>query len=80
MLINYRFAAVLTIGQGKRFYWQIIPQPSCTFQETVGIEILTTSKNGDKGLCNQFREKEGLPREPLGGSKVNSAFYSSKAK
>ena len=39
--------AILIIGQRKAFYRQRIPELSCVRKETVGIDILVTSRNGD---------------------------------
>ena len=35
------------MGQRKAFYRQRIPESSCTRKETVDIDILVTSRNGD---------------------------------
>ena len=36
------------IGQRKAFYSQRIPESSCARKETVDIDILVTSRNGDR--------------------------------
>ena len=47
MTVNSRLKATKIIGQMKAFYCQIIPEPSCVRKETVDIDILVTSRNGD---------------------------------
>ena len=44
--------ATKIIGQRKAFYRQRIPEPSCARKETVDIDILRRSRNGDKKLSN----------------------------
>ena len=36
------------IGQRKAFYRQRIPESSCARKETIDMDILVTSRNGDK--------------------------------
>ena len=38
------------IGQRKAFYRQKIPGSSCARKETVYIDILVTSRNGDRKI------------------------------
>ena len=47
MPVNSRLKATKIIGQRKPFYRQRIPESSCAMKETVDINILVTSKNGD---------------------------------
>ena len=47
MSINSTLKASI-IGQGKAFYRQRIPEPSCARKETVDIDIFVTSRNGDR--------------------------------
>ena len=47
MSVNSRLKATKIIGQRKAFYRQRIPESSCAMKETVDINILVTSKNGD---------------------------------
>ena len=37
-------------GQGKAFYRQRIPESSCARKETVDIDIVVTSRNGDRKI------------------------------
>ena len=48
MSVNSRLKATEIIGQRKAFYRQRIPEPSSARKETVDIDILLTSSNGDK--------------------------------
>ena len=51
MSVNSRLKATKIIGQRKAFYRQRIPEFSRTRKETVDIDILVTSRNGEKS-CN----------------------------
>ena len=42
MSVNY------IIGQRKALYEEIIPESSCAMKETVDIDILVISRNGDR--------------------------------
>ena len=53
MSVNFRLKATKIIGQRKAFYWQRIPESSSARKETVDIDILLTSKNGDAINQNQ---------------------------
>ena len=48
MSTNSRLKATKIIGQRKAFYRQRIPESSCAKKETVDIDILVTSRNGEK--------------------------------
>ena len=48
MSVNSRLKATKIIGQRKAFYRQRIPEFSCARKETVDIDILATSRNGDR--------------------------------
>ena len=39
----------------KAFYRQIIPESSCVREETVDIDILVTSRNGDRKIMQSIR-------------------------
>ena len=43
------------IGQRKAFYRQRIPESSFVRKETVDIDILVTSRNGDKKIMQSIR-------------------------
>ena len=55
MSVNSRIKAMKIIGQRKAFYRQRIPESSCGWKETVDIDILVTSSNGDKKIMQSFR-------------------------
>ena len=48
MSVNSRLKATKIVGQRKAFYRQRIPEPSFARKETVDIDILVTSRNGDQ--------------------------------
>ena len=48
--VNSGLKATKTIGQRKAFYRQRIPEFSCVRKETVDIDILVTSRNGDRNV------------------------------
>ena len=50
MSVNSRLKATKIIDQSKAFYRLKIPEPSCARKETVDIDILVTSKNGDRKI------------------------------
>ena len=64
MSVNSRLKATKIIGQRKAFYRQRIPE----FKETVEIEILVTSRNGDRKIMQSIRIKS---RPPLRKRKWN---------
>ena len=48
MSVNSRLKASKNIVQRKTFYRQRIPEFSCKRKETVDIDILVKSRNGDR--------------------------------
>ena len=50
MSVNSRLEATKVIGQRKAFYMQRIPGLSCARKKTVDIDILVTSRNGDRKI------------------------------
>ena len=56
------------MGQRKAFYRQIIPESSCVRKETVDIDILVTSRNGDRKTMQSIRITS---RPPMRKSKWN---------
>ena len=48
MSFNSRLKATKIIVQRKAFYRQKIPGSSCAMKETVDIDMLVTSTNGDR--------------------------------
>ena len=55
MSVNSRFKATKIIGQRKAFYRQRIPESSSARKETVDIDILVTSRNGDRKIMQSIR-------------------------
>ena len=55
MSVNSRLRATEIIGQKKAFYRQRIPEFSCAKKETVDIDILVTSRNGDRKIMQSIR-------------------------
>ena len=55
MSVNSRLKATKIIGQWKAFYRQRIPEFSCVRKETVDIDILVTSRNGDRKIMQSIR-------------------------
>ena len=55
MSVNSRLKAAKIIGQRKAFYRQRIPESSCVRKETVDIDILETSRNGDRKIMESIR-------------------------
>ena len=43
------------LQEKEAFYRQRIPEPSCARKETVGIDILVTSRNGDRKIMQSIR-------------------------
>ena len=52
MSVNLRFKATKIIGQRKAFQRQKIPESSCAGKETVDIDIVVTSRNGNRKIMN----------------------------
>ena len=55
MSVNSRLKATKMIGQRKAFYRQRIPEFSCAKKETVDIDILVTSRNGDRKIMQSIK-------------------------
>ena len=53
MSVNSRLKGIKIIGQKKAFYRQRIPELSHVRKETAYIDILVTSRNGDRKSFNQ---------------------------
>ena len=68
MFVNSRLKDTKIIGQRKAFYKQRIPEPSCPRKKTVDIDILVTSKIGDKKIMQSIRITS---RPSLGIRKTN---------
>ena len=68
MSVTSRLKATKIIGQRKAFYSQRIPECSCAEKETVAIDILVASRNGDRKLMQSIRITS---RPPTGKRKWN---------
>ena len=55
MSVNSRFKATKIIDQRKAFYRQRIPEFSRARKETIDIDILVTSRNGDRKIIESIR-------------------------
>ena len=55
MSVDSRLKATQIIGQRKAFYRQRIPEFSCARKETVDIDILVISRNGDRKIMQPIR-------------------------
>ena len=55
MSVNSRLKATKIIGQREAFYRQRIPESSCARKETVDIDILVTTRNGDRKIMQSIR-------------------------
>ena len=73
MYVYCRLKATKIIGQRKAFYRQRIPESSSARKETVDIDILVTSRNGDRKIMQSIKntsrptltKKEVDPVEPV---------------
>ena len=55
MSVNSELKATKTIGQRKTFYRLRIPELSHARKETVDIDILIRSKNGDRKIMQSIK-------------------------
>ena len=57
MSVNSRLKAISfrSLSRRKAFYRQRILESSCASKETVDIDILTTSRNGDRKIMQSLR-------------------------
>ena len=70
MSVNSRLKTIYIKGQGESFYRQKIPESSYAWKETVDIDILVTSRNGDWKIMLSIRI---LSRSPLKTSKLTGS-------
>ena len=61
MSVNSRLKANQILGQRKALYRQRIPRSSFAMKETVDLDILVTSKNGDRKIIQSIRITSGAP-------------------
>ena len=55
MSVNSRLKATEIIGQMKAFFRQRIPESSCARKEIVDIDIVVTSRNGERKIMQSIR-------------------------
>ena len=67
MSVNSRLKATKILGQRKTFYRQRIPESSCARKGTVDIDILVTSRKGDRKIIQSIRIKVDLSQEKGSG-------------
>ena len=70
MSVNSRLKATKITGQRKEFYRQRIPESSCARKETLDIDNLGTSWNGEKKIMQSMRITS---RPPSGKRKWNQS-------
>ena len=61
MSVNSRLKTTKIIGQRKAFYRQRIPESSSARKETIDMDNLVTSRNGDKKIMQSIRITSRLP-------------------
>ena len=61
MPFNSRLKAIYNIGQRKAFYKQRIPESNCARKESVDIDILKASRNGDRSIIQTIGITSGPP-------------------
>ena len=61
MFVNSGLKATKIIGQRKAFYRQRIPEFSRARKETIDIDILVTSRNGDRKITQSITITGGPP-------------------
>ena len=61
MSVNSRHKATKIIGQRKALYSQRIPKSSCARKDTIDIDILGTSRNGDRKIEQSIRITSRTP-------------------
>ena len=55
MSVNSRLKTAKIIGQKNAFYRQRTPESSCARKETVDIDILVTSRHGDRKIMQSIK-------------------------
>ena len=71
MSVNSRLKATKIIDQKKAFYRQRIPESSCERKETVDIDILLTSRNGDRKIIQSIKITSKPPSRKRKWSQLN---------
>ena len=68
MSVNSNVKATKIIGQRQVFYRQRISESSCARKETTDIDILVTSRNGDRKIMKSIRITSRPPSRKRGGT------------
>ena len=55
MSVSSGLTAIKIVGQRKQLYMQGIPESSYTRKETIDIDILVTSRSGDRKFVQSIR-------------------------
>ena len=61
MSVNSGLKTTKITGQRKAFYMQRIPEFGCARKETVDIDILVTSRKGDRKIMQSIRITSRTP-------------------
>ena len=71
MSVNSGLRATQIIGQRKAFYRQRIPEFSRARKETVDIDILVKSRNGDRKIMESIRITSRPPSRKRKGDQLS---------
>ena len=71
MFANSRLKAIKITGQRKAFYRHRIPESICARKETVDIDILVTSRNGDRKIMQSIRITSKAPARKRKWNQLN---------
>ena len=74
MSVNSRLKTIQIIGQRKAFFRQRIPEFSCVRKETADIDILVTSRNGDRKIMQSTNYQSASSDEHLYRSSHQRCF------
>ena len=55
MSVNFRHKVTKTIGQRKAFHRHRTPESICAKKDIVNIDIIVTSRNGDRKIMRSIR-------------------------
>ena len=55
MSVNSKLKPTKIIGRRKAFYRKRVPGSSCARKENIDIDILVTSRNGDRKIMQSIR-------------------------
>ena len=75
--VNSRLKATMIIGHRKAFYRQRIPESSYARKQTVDIDILVTSRNGDRKIVQSIRITSRPPSRKRKWNQLNQFWRTS---